>query len=343
MQSELMRRTRLIAETVMAYPYKVWAFAESIGVRSVWAAGVALNEPRYRDWTVSMLDRWLNRQPQIEEPDHCAPGVVLGEAYQATHDERYLRLAIRLADYLYTLPRDRSTALFHRPQHADFHHYLYVDCIEVDAPFFCALAEATGDPVYFERAVEQIEAYSHLLQDEQTGLYYHQYNGETGHVNGAFWGRGSGWALIGLLETLLCLPKNHPAWTGLHQRMLRLVAAIVACQHESGAWSTVLDQPDTYTEGSLPAIFYYGIAEGIKAQLLPEHYSVAAEKAWNALDTSIGSDGVVQGVSIGTPPGDARHYNQIAVGANVPWGQAPALLAHLTRLRLLTTNGNSTA
>ena len=318
MHSELTQRIRLIAETVMAYPYKLWAFAESIGVRSVWAAGDALGEPCYHDWALAMLDRWLNRESQIEEPDHCAPGIVLCYAYQARHDERYLDLALKLARYLSGLPRDRSAALFHRPQHPEFHHYLYVDCIEVDAPFLCALAEASGDSSYFEAAVEQIEAYSRLLQDEETGLYYHQFDGETGAVNGAFWGRGNGWALLGLLETLLRLPEDHPARNGLHRRMQRLAEGIVRCQHESGEWSTVLDRADTYVEGSLPAFFYYGLTEGINARLLPEPYSKVAEKAWQALERRIGAEGVVQGVSIATPPGTADQYNRIAVGANRP-------------------------
>ncbi len=324
-------RARAIADTVMAYPFKVWAFAESIGVRSVWQAGLVLHEPRYQHWAISMLEEWLHRAPILEEPDHCAPGIVLLDAYEATQDQRYLDLALRLAEYMDNLPRDGSGATFHRPHHPDFHHYLYVDCMEVDAPFLCRLAQVTGAPGYADRGAAQIASYSQLLQDPSTGLFWHQYNGETGRVNGAFWGRGNGWAMLGLLETLRLLPRRHPAWNPLHERLSKLAERLVACQLPSGDWPTVLDRLETYAEGSLPAFFYYGLAEGMHEGLLPDRYACAAMRAWEALNRRMASDGVLLGVSIATPPGDAEHYARIPTGVVAPWGQAPALLAHLAR------------
>src|SRR5690606_36346207 len=122
------------------------------------------------------------------EADHSAPGGLLTEVGQAAGNDAYVALALRLAAHMDALPSATGGARFHRPTHANYHDYLYVDCMEVDAPFLCALGHVTGDASYFERAVEQILGYAALLQYPTRGLFYHQYNGTTRQVNGSFWG-----------------------------------------------------------------------------------------------------------------------------------------------------------
>jgi unsaturated rhamnogalacturonyl hydrolase len=230
------------------------------------------------------------------------------------------------------LPQASTKARFHRPQHPDYSSYLYVDCMEVDAPFFCHLAAVTGENAYYDFAAEQLLGYAALLFDDQTGLFYHQYNGETQQVNGAFWGRGNGWALLGLLKMLKRLPQTHPAYAKAAGLYTRLAASLVRLQHADGSWSTVLDHPETYREASLPAMFGYGIQKGIAAGLLPETYTRAVTQAWEAVQEALTADGLLEGVSVATPPGDVPHYNQIATGASFPWGQGPVLLFALSVL-----------
>ncbi len=325
----------------MTYPFKVWGFGETIALRALWQVGPILHEPNYHEWVIGMLNRWLRREPRLQEADHSAPGIVLLDAYNATGDERYLSLALGLADYMAALPRDKSGAAFHRPTHPDFRHFIYVDCIEVDAPFLCRLAQITGESAYYDKAVEQISAYSGLLQDPASGLFYHQYDGESGQVNGAFWGRGNGWAMLGLLETLIRLPREHSGWDNLQGRLSRQAEALAACQLPSGDWPTVLDQPTTYAEGSLAAMFYYAYTEAMQQGYLPDKYAEVADRAWTALEALLALDGILQGVSIATPPGNAEHYARIErlpPGAVAPWGQGPALLACLARLETSTTH-----
>ncbi|MCC6803861.1 MAG: glycoside hydrolase family 88 protein [Anaerolineae bacterium] len=318
-----------IVERTLEYPFKVWGFGEGIALEAVWQAGDWLDAPECRQRVIALLDQWLARP--LVEADHSAPGGLLLDAWEATGERRYLERAEALAAYLDTLPRTTAGALLHRPQHPDYHDFLYVDCMEVDAPFLCRLAQATGDVRCFDRAADQLLGYAALLQDGATHLFYHQYNGATNRVNGAFWGRGNGWALLGMLKTLRSLPAAHPSYGEIHLRFQRLVTALVAHQRPDGEWATVLDQPDTYVEGSLTAMFGYGIAEGIGSELLPPDYQASADAAWIALRRRMSPDGLLEGVSVATPPGDAAHYNAIPVGAGFPWGQGPALLAHLLR------------
>lgn len=329
--SPLIPIIRTIVERTLEYPFKGWGFGEGIALEAVWWAGTALQTPEYHQRVISLLDRWLARP--LVEADHSAPGGLLLDAWESTGDERYRERAEALAAYMHALPRDSSGALFHRPLHPDYHDFIYVDCMEVDAPFLCRLAHATGDAGYFDRAAEQILGYATLLQDDTTHLFYHQYDGATQQVNGTFWGRGNGWALLGMLKTLLSLPAEHPAYAEIRRRFQDLVAALVACQRSDGEWTTVLDNPATYVEGSLTAMFGFGIEQSIGAGLLPPDYQASADAAWIALQRRLSADGLLEGVSVATPPGDAAHYNSIPVGVGFPWGQGTALLVYLSRLQ----------
>lgn len=323
-----------IAQQIMAYPYKVWGFGEGIGLRAVWEAAAILERPEYRSWVLDYLEAWLHRHPPVQEADHSAPGYSLLDAYELTGDARFLIRAKALADQMCALPVLPSGGTYHRPTHPDYHHYIYVDCMEVDAPFFCRLAQVTNDARWFDTAAEQILGYATLLFDGNRNLFYHQYNGETGQTNGAFWGRGNGWAMLGLLETRTLLPQQHSAWQAVDSLWRAHVDAIVSAQHPDGDWSTVVDDPNAPAEGSLPAMFGYGLARGIQqGSLQGDAYLRAVERAWEATLRRITPDGILSGVSIATPPGSAAHYCAIPTGGVFPWGQAPALLFCLTRLK----------
>jgi unsaturated rhamnogalacturonyl hydrolase len=322
-----------IARRTMEYPYKIWGFGEGIALEALWEAGQALHEPAYQQFVVGLLERWLAREPRLVEADHSAPGGLLLTVYNATQDARYLDLALDLARHMRALPQASTGARLHRPQHPNYASFLYVDCMEVDAPFFCQLAAMTGDNAFYDYAAEQLLGYTALLFNKERGLFYHQYNNVTGQVNGSFWGRGNGWALLGCLKTLKQLPSTHPSYMQIGTIFDQLAASLARLQHEDGSWSTVLDHPETYREGSLPAMFGYAILDGIAADHLPESCALVAEHAWEAVERSLTPDGLLHNVSVATPPGDAPHYNQIATGADYPWGQGPALLFALARMR----------
>lgn len=321
---------RAVAGQIMAYPFKVWGFGEGIALEALWQAADALSEDAYRAFVIARFEAWLAREPRIVEADHSAPGMLLLEVYQSTGDGRYLQLALDLYQHMAALPADPETgARYHRPRHPDYASYLYVDCMEVDAPFLAMLARVTGDHAYYNEAVAQLEGYAALLQDETTGLFYHQFNRQTRRTNGAFWGRGNGWALLGLVKTLRLLPVYHPGFKTLRRRLERLAAGLTAMQNAHGSWSTVLDQPDTYTESSLPAMFAVGIRAACRAGFIPSTLIDTADRAHAALLRILGEDGTLPALSIATPPGDAAHYNTIQTAPVFPWGQGPALLALL--------------
>lgn len=320
------KRIAAVAEQLMRYPYKLWGFGEGIALEALWQAAAFTGEKRYGDFVLACYESWLARE--IVEADHCASGWLLLALYQSQADQRYLERALRMRHHMASLPEDPVTgARFHRPQHPQFSDYLYVDCMEVDAPFLALLGAVTGDTAYTDEAVQQINAYAELLQDPASGLFYHQFDRSTRRVNGAFWGRGNGWALLGLVKTLQVIPREHSGYEGLRARLERLIAALAHTQQKSGGWPTVLNMPDSYAEASLPAMFSVGIHDACRHGLVAPDWLSVAQRARQRMLELLHADGTMPGISIATPPGDAPHYAAIPTADLFPWGQGPALLA----------------
>ncbi len=320
---------RAVAAHCEAYPYKVWGYGEGIALEALITAGDRLDEPRYLDFVASLMDRWLAARSDVPYVDHVAPGRALLMVYERAGDLRLLDRARALGDFFAGLPTTRQGARLHRPDHGEFHSYVYVDCIDFDAPFLCALARATGDSNYFDLAADCLLGHASVLWDQERDLCYHLYDAARGQTNGAFWGRGNGWAALGMVGALEQLPPDHRGYADIAALFARLMASLVALQTPEGEWHTVLDRPSSYCEGSLPAMFYCALRRGLALGLLPDSYRPAATRAWAALLGRLGDDGVLGGVSQASPPGAAAHYATIPTGGVYPWGQGPALEALL--------------
>src|SRR5690606_25239957 len=117
------------------------------------------------------------------------------------------------------------------------------------------LAHATGEERHFDQAVGELLGYARTLQADD-GLMFHGFERDCGR-NGERWARGNGWALMGLVDTLVLLPRAHPGWAELQQRTVALADALARAQDPSGLWHTVIDDSQTYLESTLATMAAY--------------------------------------------------------------------------------------
>ncbi len=225
MAHDLIRR---LADQTMAYPYQVWGYGEGIGLQGLMAASKALGDDTYAAFVHGLVAGWVAARPSITYADHVAPGQALLGVYEQTGDGRLLEQACQLAVHFAGLPRAASGATLHRPDHPEFNQYVYVDCLYADAPFLCRLSRVTADRKFREQAIELLLGHVGVLQDSTTGLFYHLYDCGHGRTNGAFWGRGNGWAMLGLVDTLEALPLDVPERSAAHECLRRQAAAVAA-------------------------------------------------------------------------------------------------------------------
>jgi unsaturated rhamnogalacturonyl hydrolase len=317
-------RLRAIVDTTMRWNYRVWGFGEAIALRGLLRAGDALDDPAPIAFVHGILRSWLGRGVARTNEDHVGAGRELLELHRRTGDAQFLDAARRLAALNAGFPKGPSGARYHRGDTPGWRWQIWVDCMDVDGPFLAALARATGEAVYFAQAVDELLGYARALQSE-SGLLFHGFERDCGQ-NGQLWARGQGWALMGLVETLITLPPDHPGWAELHQRLVALVDALAAMQDSSGLWHTVVNRPETYLESTLAAMAAYALREGFAHGVLDTTaYGGIEAKARAAVHREITPDGGLQRVSDATPVGELATYASRPFGI-FPWGQGPLLL-----------------
>jgi unsaturated rhamnogalacturonyl hydrolase len=313
-----------IAYTTTNYFYKRWGFGESIAMEALLAAGGL-----YRDVADRLITSWAYEpQPLAADPlAHVAPGVPLLMLYQHTGDRHLLERAYELGELLANLTVGKHGARIHRPDLAGWQRTVWVDNMHLSGPFLARLGQQSGNEHWYEQAVNLL-GHARVLQDRTSGLFSHGFDDETGQPNRVFWGRGQGWALLGLVDTLEYLPTAHPARHEIGQRLSALVAALAATE-QNGRWHTVVDHPETYLEPSVSAFVALGLGRALRRGLANAAYQPLAERAGQATLAAITPAGALAEVSDATPVGwDAAHYNARGRGV-FPWGQGPALLAAL--------------
>jgi rhamnogalacturonyl hydrolase YesR len=175
-----------------------------------------------------------------------------------------------------------------------------------------------------DAAARLLTTYAARLQ-QPSGLFNHAVNGP------AAWGRGNGFAALGLAETLTRIPAAHAARPQLIDIFRRQMAAVRANQAPDGAWRQVIDAPGAYREETATAMLLAAMARGIRLGWLDASYRPTVDRAWRALAAHIVEDGTLIDVCSGTGAGPTRRYyfDRPAVSGADDRGGAMGLLAAL--------------
>ena len=185
----------------------------------------------------------------------------------------------------------------------------------------------TGDQKFIDDAANQIIHQAALEQDED-GLWFHGYFvGEKKHAPFK-WGRGNGWVMVALVETLSALPETHPLRPQLLDILRKQIEGLKKVQAPDGMWCQVLDQPDLWEETSCTAMFAYGIARAVNRGWIDSTNMAIARRAFSGVVKNITFEGAVSGTCQGTSINrDLDYYANRSRPADDPHGSGPVLLA----------------
>ncbi|MCC5833183.1 MAG: glycoside hydrolase family 88 protein [Opitutales bacterium] len=356
MDSTSIRTCQNAAQKLMGYPWKLWFWGDSAGLEGLIRAAELTGDPACWDYVYGLLKGWSARSEPRRMFDHTAAGQALIESYRKYKDPALLEAALRLAEYLSAFRRLPNGCPVHYedahielpPELPEDHPQydpelesvrqelrtdsagpcVFVDSMHFQAPFFAHLFEVTGDGRYKDEAFATLSGQMELVWDDDACLFHHFWIERQGKPNGVHWGRGQGWAMLGIIETLKVF-KNDSGFLDKFVPVLnQLFQSMVRYQHSSGDWHTVVDAPDAYLESSVAAFFVKGYAEAKLSGWLEVEYDQAFEKAWAAMWKHAKEDGRFLGVSFETFPSlNVEHYKQMPVNAIVPWGHGPFLSA----------------
>jgi len=167
-----------------------------------------------------------------------------------------------------------------------------------------------------------LTTYANKLQ-RPDGLFIHANDGP--HA----WGRGNGFALLGVTEALTHLPASgsSPALLNIYRTH---VAALVRHQSDDGSWRQVIDEPTSYRELTATAMIVAALSRGVARGWIDRAtYLPVIEKGWAAVAARVMADGTVRDVCTGTGAGPTKEYylNRPVVNGADDRGGAMALLA----------------
>ncbi len=326
-----------VADRTLRYDFTVWFWGDAIAVDGLLDAAELLGTPAPRDHCLRFYDRWARRP--LGWVDHLTPGAGLLRLHAVMRDDTLLDAARRLASWLLDeAPRSHDGVPLYRPDLPPYRHTAWVDTLYHEPSFFCKLARVTGESAYHRAALDGWASHVRALSSAHGPLLGHAFDTGAGLLRGYGWGRGNGWALLGMIDTLELLPAEHPGRPEALRCMHDLSTAILALQDASGFWRTLLHDREAYLEASTAAFFGAAFTKGVRLGFLDDTYARAAERAWHAMLSRLDEQGSVHGVSACTyatvtADDDATMYRTLPTEVNV-WGQGSALRFAAERIRM---------
>jgi len=204
---------------------------------------------------------------------------------------------------------------------------LWGDTLFMAALFLASYGQASGRCELVEEAQRQFLIHKHYLCDRQSGLWFHGWTFSGRHnFARAHWGRGNAWAIVGVLDLVELADIANPVRQFLLEGMAEQIQALLKLQSETGAWRTLVDDPNSYEEISATAGIAYGLLKAVRGGLGNDQWRTAGLKAVEAVLNNIDDHGTVINVSYGTRMGhDLQFYRDIPIQPT-GYGQALAIL-----------------
>lgn len=329
---------RSVAERLIRTPAESYKFNWGEGVQMIGLMKIheRSGDERYADY----VERWagiylprdigelLNtgRAASGNRPGYCghwSPATAILYLHQARGKPRHLELAEKVARFI----RDGAER---SPEgglgHWQGSHQYWVDTLYMACPLLAALGKLQGNSACIDDAARQLIVYARHLQDSESGLFYHMWDWEEETRTSEPWGRGNGWVLMSLADTMEVIEEDHRYHGALEEISRKLAGGLGDTQDADGLWHTVLDDPDSYPESSATAMCSYGLLKLVRLGVLSDSYIPLAVEAWAAVNERFVSNGLITGVSAGTGPQGGDHYRARPLGSET-WGTGAYLMA----------------
>ena len=253
------------------------------------------------------------RRPTRRHVDDSIFGLAPLEIARQTKDPRFLKEGLWWADRQWENPQPDGLSAETRYWIDDM--YMLV-MLQLEA------YRVTGDKKYLDRDAKEMVSYLNKLQ-QPNGLFYHAPDVKY------FWGRGDGWAAVGMAEILTSLPENHPDRARIMRGYKLMMSALLKYQGKDGMWRQLIDRGDAWPESSSSAMFSFAMITGVKHGWLDgKTYGPAARKGWIAAVGYIDQNHDVTQVCEGTGKQDSlKYYYERKRRTGDFHGQAPVMWA----------------
>ncbi len=264
-----------------------------------------------------LAEPWIDgSKDSLARPNSLAMAghIVFTELARRTGDPRYVAAVRKVAELGFDGAGQMLEAM---PYHDG-----YSDSVFMGAAIVAQAGALTGERRYFDMADRHLRYMEHLdLRPD--GLYRHR---PEAHVP---WGRGNGFAAMGLAMTLSELPAQHPGHAHALQGYRNLMAALLPFQTADGLWRNVVNHPGAYAELSGTAMIGFAMQRGLaRGWISGRNYEQAVARAWQAVNSRTSSTGGFIDVCESTAPFTSlqEYLQRAAILGEDPRGGAMAML-----------------
>lgn len=289
-----------------------WHYEQGLMLNALYQLWQYTGDQKYYTFIVNNIDLYLDDEGNIAtykqrdyKLDDIGPGRTLLRLYEKTGQPKYKKAADRLRRQLANQPRTKEGGFWHKKIYP---YQLWLDGLYMAAPFYAHYAQLFDRPADFDDIVNQFKYIARHTYDSETGLYYHGWDEKRVQLwadpesgcSANFWGRGTGWYLMALVDVLDILPAEHSGRAVLLEQLQELSKALLKYRDpQSRVWYQVIDQGDregNYPESSATAMFIYSFAKGANlGYLSAKYWKIAYESFRGFLDefVHVSDDGLV--------------------------------------------------
>jgi rhamnogalacturonyl hydrolase YesR len=240
--------------------------------------------------------------------------IVFTELARATRDPRYTALVRKVANLGFDAAGQMREAM---PYHDN-----YSDSVFMGTTILAQAGALTGERRYFDMADRHLR-FMEKLDLRPDGLYRHRPEADVP------WGRGNGFAALGLALTLSDLPRGSDAYDHARNSYRNLMAALLPLQTRDGLWRNVVNHPGAYPEFSGTAMIGFALQRGLeRGWIKGRDYKRAVDRAWRAVNSRASSTGSLIDVCESTARFTTlqQYLQRAALLGNDPRGGAMAML-----------------
>jgi len=281
-----------------------------------WSSSMRLSaltgDPQWRDKAAKDIDAFVSgKTPAIAEPyrlTSLAGAQAFADAGSMTGNSAAAALAQKVAEFM--LPQSPDDVIRFATGWTD------------DMFMASSVLSRVNNGAHGAAVGKLLTSYAAKLQ-RPDGIYIHAVDGP--HA----WGRGNGFALLGVTDALTYLPAAWPDRPRVLEIYRKHVTALAKLQSEDGSWRQVVDEPTSYHELTVTAMTTAAMARGIRLGWIDRAtYEPVVNRGWGAVQARVNADGTVRDVCSGTGVGPTKEYylNRPAVNGADDRG-AMALLA----------------
>lgn len=208
---------------------------------------------------------------------------------------------------------------------------LWVDTIFMTCLLLAKLGVTQNRNNFIQESLYQLKLHIKYLMEPENFLMYHGWSFVTNsRFNNVFWCRGNSWFTLGFpilmshLEKVI-QEKEKKELISIFQK--HCSSLLNYYDKEEGLWHTIIDDNTSYIETSGSANMLTGLILGLKYGYLENDiYETIIEKGVDRIINYIDEDGIVHGVSAGTPVGQSKEDYRNILQLPMVYGQSFVLL-----------------